>query len=165
MSSSKAMPFKPSPLGYGSNTPRSSPFRRPESTPGPTSPSALRQTTPTSSPSNKMSPFEGGGGRPLPIPRTPTMEFPFPTPKATYTSTANEAPQRLSPRSPIATRQPVGHGSSITQLQSSQVRALREGFQILDRDSDGVVNREDVVEMLNQLGRAAAYTSLRLLAC
>jgi Ca2+-binding EF-hand superfamily protein len=30
---------------------------------------------------------------------------------------------------------------------------MREGFQILDRDSDGVVNREDVADMLNQLGR------------
>jgi Ca2+-binding EF-hand superfamily protein len=29
---------------------------------------------------------------------------------------------------------------------------MREAFQILDRDSDGVVNREDVVDMLNQLG-------------
>lgn len=29
---------------------------------------------------------------------------------------------------------------------------MREGFQILDRDSDGTVNREDVADMLNQLG-------------
>jgi Ca2+-binding EF-hand superfamily protein len=29
---------------------------------------------------------------------------------------------------------------------------MREGFQILDRDSDGVVNRDDVADMLNQLG-------------
>jgi Ca2+-binding EF-hand superfamily protein len=34
------------------------------------------------------------------------------------------------------------------------VRTLREGFQILDRDSDGTVNREDVADMLNQLGRS-----------
>ena len=33
---------------------------------------------------------------------------------------------------------------------------MREGFQILDRDSDGVVNREDVADMLNQLGRSAS---------
>lgn len=32
------------------------------------------------------------------------------------------------------------------------MRTLREGFQILDRDSDGIVNREDVADMLNQLG-------------
>ncbi|SPQ26067.1 710fa302-d1c2-4f4c-a5a8-9cfbaad564d7 [Thermothielavioides terrestris] len=29
---------------------------------------------------------------------------------------------------------------------------MREAFQILDRDSDGVVNREDVMDMLDQLG-------------
>ncbi|KAK3989533.1 hypothetical protein QBC44DRAFT_267024 [Cladorrhinum sp. PSN332] len=148
-----AMPYKPSPLGYGAS-PRSSPFRRPESTPG--TPSTLRQTTPTPSPApTKTGTFEGGG-RPLPIPRSPTMEFNLKTsPRGGgYTSTADEAPQRLSPRSPVASpkQQPMGHGSSITQLQPSQVRTLREGFQILDRDSDGVVNREDVADMLNQLG-------------
>ncbi len=30
---------------------------------------------------------------------------------------------------------------------------LRDGFQILDRDSDGIVNRDDVADMLNQLGK------------
>jgi Ca2+-binding EF-hand superfamily protein len=30
---------------------------------------------------------------------------------------------------------------------------MREAFQILDRDSDGVVSREDVMDMLNQLGK------------
>ncbi|KAJ4416125.1 hypothetical protein N0V85_002418 [Neurospora sp. IMI 360204] len=43
-------------------------------------------------------------------------------------------------------------GNAMSQLQPSQVRTLREGFQILDRDSDGVVVREDVIDMLNQLG-------------
>lgn len=46
----------------------------------------------------------------------------------------------------------MGHGNALSQLQPPQVRTLREGFQILDRDSDGVVNREDVADMLNQLG-------------
>lgn len=44
-------------------------------------------------------------------------------------------------------------GNAMSQLQPSQVRTLREGFQILDRDSDGMVVREDVIDMLNQLGR------------
>lgn len=43
----------------------------------------------------------------------------------------------------------------MSQLQPAQVRVLRDGFQIMDRDSDGVVNREDVIDMLTQLG---AYT-------
>lgn len=47
----------------------------------------------------------------------------------------------------------VGQGNALSQLQPSQVRTMREAFQILDRDSDGAVNREDVADMLNQLGR------------
>jgi hypothetical protein len=41
----------------------------------------------------------------------------------------------------------------LSQLQPAQVRTLRDGFQILDRDSDGIVNREDVADMLTQLGK------------
>lgn len=40
----------------------------------------------------------------------------------------------------------------MSQLQPAQVRTLRDGFQLMDRDSDGVVNREDVADMLTQLG-------------
>jgi hypothetical protein len=42
--------------------------------------------------------------------------------------------------------------SALSQLPPAQVRELREGFQILDRDSDGQVGREDVADMLTQLG-------------
>jgi len=37
---------------------------------------------------------------------------------------------------------------------------LREGFQILDRDSDGMVGREDVADMLTQLGLSANPSDL-----
>ncbi|KAI9755568.1 MAG: hypothetical protein M4579_004216 [Chaenotheca gracillima] len=37
--------------------------------------------------------------------------------------------------------------------QQRAVRELREGFQLLDRDSDGQVMREDITEMLNSLGQ------------
>lgn len=33
---------------------------------------------------------------------------------------------------------------------------MREGFQILDRDNDGLVNREDVVDMLTNLGQPSS---------
>lgn len=46
----------------------------------------------------------------------------------------------------------VAQGNALSQLQPAQVRQIREGFQIMDRDSDGSVNREDVADMLNQLG-------------
>lgn len=52
-----------------------------------------------------------------------------------------------------------GHGNALSQLQPAQVRTLREGFQILDRDSDGVVNREDVTEMLGQLGKEVSIVT------
>jgi len=50
----------------------------------------------------------------------------------------------------------LGHNNDLSRLQPTQVRMLRDGFQIMDRDSDGVVNRQDVADMLTQLG---AYKS------
>ncbi|VUC32201.1 unnamed protein product [Clonostachys rosea] len=58
-------------------------------------------------------------------------------------------------RAPVAhtpPSKPLGHGNSLSQLQPAQVTMLRDSFQILDRDCDGVVNREDVADMLAQLG-------------
>lgn len=43
-------------------------------------------------------------------------------------------------------------GDALAKLPPAQVREMREGFQILDRDNDGTVNREDVVDMLTNLG-------------
>ncbi|KAM0562095.1 hypothetical protein ACHAPJ_002539 [Fusarium lateritium] len=62
------------------------------------------------------------------------------------------SPSRISPapRTPIS--KTLGNGNALSQLQPTQVRTLRDAFQILDRDCDGVVNREDVTDMLNQLG-------------
>ena len=53
-----------------------------------------------------------------------------------------------------------GGGNALSQLQPAQVRTLRDGFQILDRDSDGIVNREDVADMLTQLGKYRLVLSL-----
>lgn len=50
-------------------------------------------------------------------------------------------------------KQALGNGNALSQLQPAQVSTLRDGFQILDRDCDGVVNRDDVADMLNQLGK------------
>lgn len=58
----------------------------------------------------------------------------------------------MSQQSRSAASQPLGSGNALSQLHSAQVRTLRDGFQILDRDCDGVVNREDVTDMLGQLG-------------
>ncbi|KAI0128908.1 hypothetical protein BJ170DRAFT_351972 [Xylariales sp. AK1849] len=138
--------YKPSPLGYGS--PRSSPFRRPES---PAAALPLRQPTPPASPSRVA---------PLHTPSrfandsTPTNTSPEPRRSRGYAQADDMPPQKLG--SPAAIRssqaQPVAHGNALSQLQPAQVRVLRDGFQILDRDSDGAVNREDIADMLNQLG-------------
>lgn len=48
----------------------------------------------------------------------------------------------------------------MSQLQPAQVRTLRDGFQLMDRDSDGVVNREDVADMLTQLGLPAKASDI-----
>ncbi|KAK3944288.1 hypothetical protein QBC46DRAFT_374906 [Diplogelasinospora grovesii] len=141
--------YKPSPLGYGS--PRSSPFRRPES---PASPSPLRQSTPTATPTKTFG-----------TPRFGTSLSTTPTPE-TWTLRDNsvaEDVQTPQPRSPARSPAPklmAQHGNALSQLQPSQVRTLREGFQILDRDSDGIVNREDVADMLNQLGLPSSLSDV-----
>ena len=37
---------------------------------------------------------------------------------------------------------------------------MREGFQILDRDNDGLVNRDDVVDMLTNLGQPSSASDV-----
>lgn len=46
----------------------------------------------------------------------------------------------------------VPDNNALSKLQPAQVRELREGFQILDRDNDGQFGRDDVADMLTQLG-------------
>ena len=146
--------YKPSPLGYGS--PRSSPFRRPES---PASPTPVRHTTPTMSPTRSQASYAPPRLSPPPTDNTENR-----TPRgfghATTTTTAHMgppspllgSPAHLSPSRPAATRKASASGNALSQLLPAQVRTLRDAFQILDRDSDGVVNREDVADMLGQLG-------------
>lgn len=143
--------------------------------------SPLRQTTPTASPlkgpitpdnssslkglaftSSGFSRYEAGAGTTTPVPtdgsRTPRNEQ-----RGSQLQAAVEieghtgaAGSNLlvsgSSASASASAMSIAHGSALSQLQPAQVRTLREGFQILDRDSDGTVGREDVADMLNQLG-------------
>lgn len=41
---------------------------------------------------------------------------------------------------------------ALSKLPPAQLREMREAFQVLDRDSDGQVNRDDVVDCLTNLG-------------
>ena len=50
---------------------------------------------------------------------------------------------------------PKPFNDALSRLPQAQVREVREAFQILDRDSDGQLNRDDVVDMLGSLGMLA----------
>ena len=73
------------------------------------------------------------------------------------------SPQRKSQQSRPPASQSLEGGNALSQLQPAQVRTLRDGFQILDRDCDGVVNRDDVADMLGQLGMLFFVPSSTLL--
>ncbi|KAH7329344.1 hypothetical protein B0I35DRAFT_419994 [Stachybotrys elegans] len=136
--------YKPSPLGYGSSPVRTSPFRRAES---PVSPTSHRYTTPNGSPT-KAAPINGTSRFARPV--TPTKSESYASRAPMHAEMASSPQRPTVPRTP--TSKSLGSGNALSQLQPSQVRTLRDGFQILDRDCDGVVNREDVADMLNQLG-------------
>ena len=57
-------------------------------------------------------------------------------------------------------RQPSQINDPISKLPTSQVREMREGFQILDRNNDGLVNRDDVVDMLTNLGQPSSASDV-----
>lgn len=175
---SQAMPstYKPSPLSFGS--PRTSPFRRPESPkPSPSSPastirpstptSSTRPTTPTPSPTKPHTPLQSPSK--LNTVATPTFTDDEEDDEEDSRTVRNFAPsltQRGSftlSTSPSRNSTPVANkpglmnrmalgGDALARLHPAQVREMREGFQILDRDNDGLVNREDVVDMLTNLG-------------
>ncbi|KAL8708204.1 MAG: hypothetical protein Q9220_006874 [cf. Caloplaca sp. 1 TL-2023] len=172
--------YKPSPLSYGS--PRTSPFRRPES-PTPSSPaSTIRPTTPTSigrpttptatsptkphtplqSPSklhNVTTPIENDYDDDEDI-RTVRNYTPSLTPREPFLS---RSPTRSSPalanKPALMNRMALG-GDALARLPPAQVREMREGFQILDRDNDRQVNRDDVVDMLTNLGQDSSASAV-----
>ncbi|KAI4260092.1 MAG: hypothetical protein LQ352_000471 [Teloschistes flavicans] len=178
---SQAMPstYKPSPLSFGS--PRTSPFRRPQSpsssspasTVRPTTPTpALRPTTPSTSPTKAHTPLqspsklhhvttpivsdeeEDSHGRELRDFKLPlTTHDPFASPS----STRNPTP--LTNKPALMNRMALG-GDALVRLPPAQIREMRESFQILDRDNDGQVNREDVVDMLTNLGQDSSASAV-----
>ncbi|KAH7038188.1 uncharacterized protein B0I36DRAFT_346192 [Microdochium trichocladiopsis] len=171
---SAASGYKPSPLGYGSPA-RNSPFRRPES---PASPSQATNSqysqrgniTPTTSPTKPSgASFAhsrlGSTASAASPPTSPSMESGNRTPRfgggvppGGNSQNHLGSPVTISRAAP--TKQPSSNGNALSQLQPSQVRTLREGFQILDRNSDGVVTREDVADMLDQLGLPSSQSEL-----
>lgn len=43
-------------------------------------------------------------------------------------------------------------GDAATNLSPVQLREIRDAFQVLDRDGDGSVNRDDVADVLVNVG-------------
>ncbi|KAI4110260.1 MAG: hypothetical protein LQ339_001427 [Xanthoria mediterranea] len=178
-----AMPstYKPSPLSFGS--PRTSPFRRPES-PSPSSPASTirpttptstptigRPTTPTTSPTKPHTPLQSPSK--LHNVTTPTLTdeddddirtvrhlTPCLTKREPYSSQSpTRNPTPLANKPALMNRMALG-GDALAKLPPAQVREMREGFQILDRDNDGQVNREDVVDMLTNLGQDSSASAV-----
>ena len=56
------------------------------------------------------------------------------------------------PKHHISRTSKIQDDNAHARLPAAQVRELREAFQVLDRDSDGLVDREDVEDMLTNLG-------------
>ncbi|EJT72564.1 hypothetical protein GGTG_09426 [Gaeumannomyces tritici R3-111a-1] len=153
----------------GGGSARNSPFRRPES---PASPSPLRQqhttphqhVAPMASPPRlgSITPSSAIAGSRFAYQSTATLatgghlSSPF-TPKSRSSGGGDSVttPTNARPNLKSVAPRTMSSNTAMSQLPPSQMRMLREGFQILDRDSDGTVGREDVADMLGQLGLPA----------
>ncbi|OAX81159.1 hypothetical protein ACJ72_04499 [Emergomyces africanus] len=161
-------PYKPSPLSFGS--PRTSPFRRPSVAASPNT--VVRPNTPGSP----------GSKGPTPIQSPSKLKQSHVAENASIFSCSQHSPlapgHREVPASPtrashgrngstssmmgsnLADR-PAMNNDTLSSLPPAQLREMREAFQVLDRDNDGQVNREDVADILLNLGQdsSSAATS------
>ncbi|PWW75355.1 EF-hand [Tuber magnatum] len=70
----------------------------------------------------------------------------------------------LSPNSsPFGTPRSTGNmkrasSGAFTQLSSTQIQELKESFQMLDKDGDGIIGKEDLGAMLGSLGQDSTPT-------
>ncbi|KAJ6168809.1 hypothetical protein N7497_001652 [Penicillium chrysogenum] len=51
-------------------------------------------------------------------------------------------------------------GDAAGKLPAQQVREIREAFQVLDRDNDGLVDKDDVTDVLTTLGQDSSPSTL-----
>ncbi|KAJ5601158.1 hypothetical protein N7510_010692 [Penicillium lagena] len=162
MQANSGSPYKPSPLSFGS--PRASPFRRPST------PNSSQSGTPGSSPSRGYTPMqspsklnqsytaeEGDATStktdPIPQPNFGRELPPSPTKGA-------QAPGRSSP---IVGNRSSGLGvpnDAASKLPAHQAREIREAFQVLDRDNDGKIHKDDVVDVLMNLGQDSSPATI-----
>ncbi|KAF5855092.1 hypothetical protein ETB97_010057 [Aspergillus alliaceus] len=153
-------PFKPSPLSFGS--PRTSPFRRPSTPNSP--PTGIRPSTPGSSPSRGYTPVvspsklnqsytvEHEDASPTKQERIPQPRFDRESPSASPTRGAY-SPDNLPRLGARTMGMTAGSSDAASQLAPAQLREIREAFQVLDRDNDGSVDKDDVAEVLVNVGQ------------
>ncbi|KAJ5121782.1 Calcium-binding EF-hand [Penicillium atrosanguineum] len=154
--------FKPSPLSFGS--PRASPFRRPST---PNSPPSGRPGTPGSSPSRS-------GYTPMVSPSKLNQSYTAAEEESDRSHTAAQVHKRTASLPTKGARSP-GHSSPImsrpsgtgfvgsdaaAKLPPNVAREIREAFQVLDRDNDGLVNKDDVADVLMNLGQDSSPSTL-----
>ncbi|KAL2808156.1 EF-hand [Aspergillus granulosus] len=163
MPSSNA-PFRPSPLSF--NSPRASPFRRPST---PSSPPQGRPITPGSSPNRGYTPVVS----PSKLNQSYTVEDDAssrnrdPIPQPRFTRDPPSSPSRgasaldSSPSSmeAKATSMMAATSDAAARLAPAQLREIREAFQVLDRDNDGYVDKDDVADVLANIGQEPSTLS------
>ncbi|KAI9931562.1 hypothetical protein ASPWEDRAFT_391729 [Aspergillus wentii DTO 134E9] len=163
-------PFRPSPLSFGS--PRASPFRRPSTPNSP--PTQGRPGTPGSSPGRGYTPLQS----PSKLNQSYTVEDEQASPKSARSNEPIPQPKftREFPPSPTKGANSPSNGSPIMRKQShdmmnvtkdgavnlspAQLREIREAFQVLDRDNDGLVNKDDVADVLVNVGQDSSLSTL-----
>ncbi|KAL2849144.1 EF-hand [Aspergillus pseudoustus] len=157
MPSSNA-PFRPSPLSF--NSPRASPFRRPST---PSSPPQGRPVTPGSSPGRGYTPVvspsklnqsytaeDDVSSRNIdPIPQ-PRFTRDLPSSPSRGGSALDSSPSSLEAK---ATSMMAATSDAAARLAPAQLREIREAFQVLDRDNDGFVDKDDVADVLANIGQ------------
>lgn len=82
---------------------------------------------------------------------------PIPQPKFTRELPPSPTKGAQSPgyTSPIADRSSgmaLANTDASSKIPPAQLREIREAFQVLDRDNDGLVNKDDVADVLTNLG-------------
>lgn len=129
--------FRPSPLSIGS--PRTSPFRRPDS------PSQARPTTPSASPTKSQTVWTPRG-----LPQVNRLDG------ASSPTASGQAAPVWKGGSPVK-----DDANTLSKLSQAQLRELREVFQVLDRDSSQSIRPEDVAEMLSSLGKGYTHSGYK----
>ncbi|PGH35020.1 hypothetical protein GX50_02154 [[Emmonsia] crescens] len=160
-------PYKPSPLSFGS--PRTSPFRRPSvaaspntvirpNTPG--SPGS-KGPTPIQSPSKLKQSHVAEDGSVFSDSQISPLVSGHREVAASPTRASHGRNESMSSMmgSKLADR-PAMNSDTLSRLPQAQLREMREAFQVLDRDNDGQVNREDVADILLNLGQDSSSASI-----